>query len=155
MLASEDRSGSPCQAPGASRARPALLSRFANRRVSREKKTSLRLPDCRCGAEKKLETKRFRDASNETTPVASTHVRYETRHTARARAGPPADPRTSTPLSVFITMSSPDEAGLARPEVPARSTNMVRPTKYSAESPYNDSPGTSPAPRARPDERKR
>lgn len=48
-------------------------------------------------AEKKLETKRFRDASNETTPVTSTHVRYETRHTARARAGPPADPRISTP----------------------------------------------------------
>ena len=67
------------------------------RRPRFEKKTSLRLPDCRCGAEKKLETKRFRDASNETTPVTSTHVRYETRHTARARAGPPADPRISTP----------------------------------------------------------
>ena len=53
-------------------------------------------------------------------------------------------PEHRPPLSVFITMSSPDEAGLARPEVPARSTNMVRPTKYSAESPYNDSPGTFP-----------
>jgi|SaaInlV_125m_DNA_1040241.scaffolds.fasta_scaffold08795_2 hypothetical protein len=47
-------------------------------------------------------------------------------------------------------MSSPDVQDGARPEVPSRSMNMVRSTKYSAESPYNDSPGTSPAPRAPP-----
>lgn len=52
-------------------------------------------------------------------------------------------------------MSSPDVEGGARPEVPPRSMNMVRSTKYSAESPYNDSPGTSPAPRAPSDERNR
>ena len=83
---------------GVARASGSALPLRESSRLARKENESetARLP-MRCRKKVGLETKRFRDASNETTPVTSTHVRYETRHTARARAGPPADPRISTP----------------------------------------------------------
>jgi hypothetical protein len=156
VLASGVRSGSRRQAPGASRARPALLSpiRESIARplfLGREKKirhTRLRVET------RPIPESVFRDASNVTTGHLNARSPRDASHRARAPHRLRI-PEHRPPLSVFITMSSPDVEGGARPEVPSRSMNMVRSTKYSAESPYNDSPGTSPAPRAPFDERNR
>ena len=96
MLASGVRSGSRRQAPGASRARPALLSPL---RESLVRFFSARKENQRHASARRHETdsrKRFprRLERNDRSPQRTFTTR---RVTPRARAAPPAHPRTSNP----------------------------------------------------------
>ena len=118
MLASGPLGLSPPGTRGVARASGSALplreSSLA-RRPRFEKKTSLRLPDCRCGAEKKLHEAFSRRLERNDTGHLNARSLRDASHRTRARRTACGSPNIDPP-SGFLTMSSPDEAGLARPE---------------------------------------